>query len=154
MNILQLKTNLDRSKPVSIVEVANTYNDIVKPSRLKKAVSCSSCNRQMILEAYTTYIKDIKITGKLNWLYFKLLDDYNTLKDGEFLDFKRVNDIYNKVFKQKEKNEECYDCYVNQMNHLKALKVKRIEFAESAVKRFQNESKSKIQTKQDIAKDS
>lgn len=36
MNILQLKTNLDRSKPVSIVEVANNYNDIVKPSRLKK----------------------------------------------------------------------------------------------------------------------
>ena len=33
-----------------------------------------------------------------NTLYFKLLDDYDSLKDGEFLDFKRVNDIYNKVF--------------------------------------------------------
>nr|DAH91249.1 MAG TPA: hypothetical protein [Bacteriophage sp.] len=52
----------------------------------------------MILEAYNTYIKSIKVVGKLNYLYFKLLDDYKSLKEGEFLDFKRVNDLYNKVF--------------------------------------------------------
>ena len=152
MNILQLKTNLDRSKPVSIVEVANNYNEIIKPSRPKKAVSCGSCNRQMILEAYKTYIKSIKIEGKLNYLYFKLLDDYDSLKDGEFLDFKRVNDIYNKVFNQKETNKDCYDCYINQMNHLKALKVNRIKSSPSIIKKY--ESQFQIQSKQDIAKGS
>ena len=152
MNILQLKTNLDRSKPVSIVEVANNYNEIVKPSRPKKAVSCGSCNRQMILEAYKTYIKSIKVEGKLNYLYFKLLDDYDSLKDDEFLDFKRVNDIYNKVFDQKENNNDCYDCYINQMNHLKALKVNRIKFSPSIIKKY--ESQFQVQSKQDIAKGS
>lgn len=152
MNILQLKTNLDRSKPVSIVEVANNYNDIIKPFRPKKAVSCSSCNRQMILEAYDAYIKGIKIEGKLNYLYFKLLDDYNTLKDDEFLDFQRVNDIYNKVFKQNEQNNDCYDCYINQINHLKALNIKRIQFSPSIIKKY--ESEFKVSTKQDIAKGS
>lgn len=152
MNILQLKTNLDRSKPVSIVEVANNYNDIVKPYRPKKAVSCGSCNRQMILEAYNTYIKSIKVVGKLNYLYFKLLDDYKSLKEGEFLDFKRVNDLYNKVFGQNEHNTDCYDCYINQINHLKALHIKRIQFSPSVIKKY--ESKFKVSTEQDIAKDS
>ena len=114
VNILQLKTLLDAGKPLSIRDITDEYNRILD---LKvKPTGCSSCNRQRVFKAYN---KLMNSSTRYKKSIINLLADYDSLSEGEFLNFKRVNNIYNKVFSLNESNEECYDCYLLQIKYLK-----------------------------------